>query len=116
MLLSGSYKKTKNSACISALSFFFLLVSSFSCKTPEKATAGITSPPMTVMNMSLEQDGEESSWKVTFKQSQRFYFFPSSGPADQLRLLEESQKNNTSVIITRSEDASRIITSVKKAN
>jgi hypothetical protein len=114
MLLNHLKRKFKNSArsqCV--LGFFFVLVV-VSCKTPKPAESSVVSPPMTVLNLSMEQDGEQISWKVSFKQSQRIYILPGSKEDDR-KLLEDSKKNGTAVTIARSDDHSNVILSVKKA-
>lgn len=54
--------------------------------------------------------------RVTFSQSQRFYKLPNDADPAYLKLLKESVKNNTPVIITRAGEKSDVILSVEKVS
>ena len=52
--------------------------------------------------------------KVTFFQSQRFFKLPNDASPNYLKLLKESEKNNTPVIVKRVSEESDVILSVEK--
>jgi hypothetical protein len=52
--------------------------------------------------------------RVTFFQSQRFFKLPNNANPNYFKLLKESEKNNTPVIVKRANEESDVILSVEK--
>lgn len=59
-------------------------------------------------------NSNEAFVRVTFLQSQRFYKLPNDANPTFLKLLKESEKGHTPVIIKRSKEESDVILSVRK--
>ncbi len=51
---------------------------------------------------------------VIFRISQRYYKLPKNGNPKYLKLLKESEKNNTPVLVRRAKEESDVIVSVEK--
>ena len=95
------------------LGFFFVLLLLVSCKTSKPVSGEIASPPMQVLDITVIGK-ENSSWKISFKESSRAYNLYSSGRR-YLPLLEESKNNKTRVVITTQNDQPAMILKVEKA-
>lgn len=59
-------------------------------------------------------NNNETFIRVTFLQSQRFYKLPNDANPAYLKLLQESEKEHTPVIIKRAKEESDVILSVRK--
>jgi hypothetical protein len=78
-----------------------------------KKKAGPVEQAMTVAAIRPPQTGETSS-KITFLQSQRFYKLPGDADPKYMSLLRASEQKHTAVIIVRENESSDVILSVRE--
>ncbi len=116
MPVESTHKKLLiNSTCIFMLSLLFMVSAFPLTAAPRKhknKVKGVVRP-MTVIAVE-PPNNNETYISVIFQISQRRYKLPKDANPAYIKLLKESARNHTPVLIERAKEESDIIMSVKK--
>lgn len=107
MSIRSEERKYRSTAHASVLCLLFAAVMLCSCVTVK------ISREMTVAAIREKNPGDHFT-RVTFSESQRFYKLPDDADPAYMQLLQESQKNNTPVVVSTDKKHDDVIVGVKR--